>query len=73
MKNLNARLVLALLAIGLVGPMTVPERAEAVTRQATLTQLEAKFQKQYAAIEYLFANGPAAGVFPPERTKSNGR
>jgi len=69
MKNLNARLVLALLAIGLVSPMTVPERAEAVTQQATLTQLEAKFQKQYVAIEYQFANSPATRSFSARANK----
>lgn len=66
MKNLKVRLVLALLAIGLVGSMTVPERAEAVTQQATLAQLEAKFQQQYAAIQSVFFYGPAKKVFPPD-------
>ena len=70
MNNLNARLVLALLlAIGLVGSMTVPESAETGTRQTTLTQLEAKFQKQYVAIEYLFANSPATKGFSARANK----
>lgn len=66
MKPLKVRIILALLAIGLVGSITAPERAETAPQQATLAQLEARYQKQYAAIEYLFAHGPATRVFPPD-------
>jgi len=42
-----------------------PNRHAAAAQQATLSQLEAKLEKQYAAIEDVFAHGPAKMVYPP--------
>ncbi len=60
----NARYLLPLLLIGLAVP-TIFERGGAAAQQATLPQLEAKLEKQYAAIQNLFAHGPAKMVYPP--------
>jgi TonB family protein len=40
--------------------------AHGAVQQQTLEQLNAKLEEQYAAIEYLFANGPAKLVYPPD-------
>jgi TonB family protein len=40
--------------------------AAATAQQAILEQLEAKLERQYAAIEDLFLHGPAKKVFPPD-------
>ena len=40
-------------------------QAAATPQQATLEQLEARVQKQYAAIQEIFLNGPAKKVYPP--------
>ena len=63
--KVNARYLLPLLVIGLAAPM-IFERHGAAAQQATLPQLEAKLEKQYATIEDLFAHGPAKMVFPPD-------
>jgi TonB family protein len=60
-----SRSLLALFVIGLGGSMIFNEHAAAMAQQATLEQLEAKLQKQYAAIEDLFLYGPAKKVYPP--------
>src|SRR5229473_778004 len=60
----NARYLLPLLFIGLAAP-TIFERGGTAAQRATLDQIEAKLQKQYAAIENLFAHGPAKMVYPP--------
>jgi TonB family protein len=62
--KVNSRYLLALLVISLAAPM-IFEPQGAAAQQAALPQLEAKLQKQYAAIEDLFANGPAKKVYPP--------
>jgi TonB family protein len=63
-RKVNSRCFLALLVISLAAPMIFEPRGTAA-QQATLPQLEAKLEKQYAAIEDLFANGPAKKVYPP--------
>src|SRR5258708_5709613 len=63
--KVNARYLLPLLLIGLAAP-TIFERGGAAAQQATLPQLEAKLEKQYAAIQNLFAHGPAKKIFPPD-------
>src|SRR5713226_4762502 len=62
--KVNARCLLPLLLIGLAAPM-IFESHGASAQQATLPQLEAKLEKQYAVIEDLFAHGPAKMVYPP--------
>src|SRR5258708_20008041 len=62
--KVNARYLLPLLLIGLAAP-TIFERGGAAAQQATLPQLEAKLEKQYAAIQNLFAHGSAKKIFPP--------
>lgn len=61
----NLRFLFAVLVIGFAAPM-IFERHGAAAQQATLDQLEAKLQKQYAAIEDLFAHGPAKQIYPPD-------
>lgn len=58
------RPVLALFVIGLVASVLFDAYA-ATSQQATLEQLEARVQKQYAAIQNIFLNGPAKKVYPP--------
>jgi TonB family protein len=58
------RFLFAVLVIGCAAPI-IFERHGAAAQQATLPQLEAKLQKQYATIEDLFAHGPAKMVYPP--------
>jgi len=66
MGNVKATSVfLALVVISLAGSRAMHGRA-AASRQENLEPLEAKFQKQYAAIEDLFLHGPAKKVFPPD-------
>jgi len=47
-----------------VAPIIFPGQADA-TQQSTLEQLEAKSQRQYEAIQDIFAHGPAKKVYPP--------
>ena len=54
--------LLALLLVSLTGPRFVT--AQAPSQQVTLVALKLRFQKDYQAIEYLFAHGPAKKVFP---------
>lgn len=42
------------------------DRHPAAAQQPSLEQLKAKVEKQYAAIEDLFAHGPAKMVYPPD-------
>src|SRR5438128_3747592 len=58
------RCLLIILSVGLVAPMIFDRHA--VAQQASREQLEAKLEKQYAAIESLFANGPAKLDYPPD-------
>jgi TonB family protein len=60
--------LLVLVVISLAGSRTIRGQANA-PQPANLEQLEAKFQKQYAAIEHLFANGPGKQVSPSEFRK----
>jgi TonB family protein len=62
--RLTSRVLLAL-GIGLTAVILF-DRHPAAAQQATLEQLEARLQKQYAAIEDAFANGPAKRVYPPD-------
>ena len=62
--KVNARSFVALLVISLTASL-FPNRHTAAAQQATLPQLEAKLEKQYAAIEDVFAHGPAKMVYPP--------
>ena len=74
MRNAKATWLslLALLVVTLIGSRMV--EGQAVTAlQLTLEQLEAKFQKQSAAIENLFASGPAKRVYPPDPRERLGR
>lgn len=65
MRDAKATLVfLGLVVICLAGFRAMQGQAPAPGGE-TLEQLEAKFQKQYAAIEDLFLHGPAKKVFPP--------
>jgi TonB family protein len=57
--------LLILLVIGLCGSRIARGQA-AAPQQADLKTLKAKFQKEYQAIEYLFAHGPAKKVYPPD-------
>src|SRR6202521_1102899 len=57
MRNANARYLPALLLIGLAAPIPF-DRRSAAAQQATLPQLEAKLEKQYAAIQDNFYNSP---------------
>ena len=59
------RFLLALLAISLTASM-FSERHPAAAQQPTLEQLEAKLEKQYAAIEDIFFNSPAKQTDPPD-------
>ena len=63
--KVNARYLLPLLVISLAASM-IFERHGAAAQQATLDQLEAKLQKQYATSEDLFAHGPAKQIYPPD-------
>src|ERR1700730_7424706 len=56
--------LLAALAISLAALMPLDWLPTVAAQQATLEQLEANLEKQYAAIEDLFLNGPAKKVFP---------
>ena len=55
--------LLTLLSICFAGSVTMRGQSVA-TAPGNLAQLEAKFQKQYADIAHLFANGPAKQVYP---------
>jgi TonB family protein len=57
--------LLPLFLIGLSGSRIVRGQTSA-QKQATLESLQAKFQKDYQAISYLFAHGPATLVYPPD-------
>jgi len=67
MRNIKATSVflLSLVVISLAGTRALHGQATTVPQQ-NLEQLEAKFQKQFAAIEDLFLYGPAKKVFPPD-------
>ena len=67
MRNAKATSVfrLGVVVITLAGSTALHGQA-AASRQENLEQLEAKFQKQFAAIEDLFLYGPAKKVFPPD-------
>lgn len=60
-----SRSLLALFVIGIAASMLFNGHAGVTGQQATLEQLEAKVQKQYAAIQDIFLNGPAKKVYPP--------
>ena len=74
MRNAKATSLslLAFLLMSLAGSRTLEGRA-ATAQQLTLEQLEAKFQKQYAAIQDIFLHGPAKRVFPPNPYERLGR
>src|SRR5712692_713652 len=63
--SITSRFLLVLLVIGFTG-LIILERNGAAVQEATLPQLEAKLEKQYAAVEDLFAHGPAKMVYPPD-------
>ena len=63
--KMNSRFLLAIFVISLTASM-FSDRQTAAAQQATLPQLEAKLQQQYAAIEDVFAHGPAKMVYPPD-------
>jgi len=60
----GSRSLLALFVISLAASVLCDAYATA-SQQATLEELEAKVQKQYAAIQDIFLNGPAKKVYPP--------
>ena len=62
----NKRYVLTALAISVAALMPLGWHAAVTAQPATLEQLQAKLQEQYAAIEDLFLHGPAKKVFPPD-------
>lgn len=64
-KRFIYRFALALLILGLAAPATLALKQAIPAQQPSLTQLENEFQQAYAAIQHLFANGPATKVFPP--------
>lgn len=64
--RIASRSLLALFVISLAGLMIFDGHAGTTTQQVTLEQLEAKLQRQYAAIEDVFLHGPAKKVFPPD-------
>lgn len=57
--------LLGLIVISLAGSRALHGQAVG-SGQENLEQLEAKFQKNFAAIEHLFLYGPAKRVFPPD-------
>jgi TonB family protein len=57
--------LIVLFSIGLFGSLTAGAQT-AAPQPADLQTLQARFQKQFQAIEYLFANGPAKRVYPPD-------
>jgi TonB family protein len=57
--------LLVLLLMSQFGSRIVKGQA-AAPQQADLETLKTKFQKDYQAIEYLFAHGPAKKVYPPD-------
>src|SRR5437660_3571930 len=62
----NAKTVsLFLLALLVFGTRLVNGQT-AAPQQANLETLKTRFQKEFQAIEYLFAHGPAKKVFPPD-------
>jgi len=67
MRNVKATSVflLGLVVISLAGTRLLHGQGTAAPQQ-NLEQVEAKFQKQFAAIEDLFLYGPAKKVFPPD-------
>lgn len=65
MRNAVSLFLLALLSIGLFGSRTASGQTVA-PQPANLETLKAKFQKEFQAIEYLFAHGPAKTVYPPD-------
>jgi TonB family protein len=74
MRNGKATSVflLGLVVTSLAGSRAVHGQAAAAP-QATLEQLQTKFEKQYAKIENLFAHGPAKRVYPPDPRERLGR
>jgi TonB family protein len=64
--------LLALLAIGLSGSGLLNGQT-AAPQQANLEILQTRFQKEFQAIEYLFAHGPAKKVYPPNPTERRRR
>lgn len=54
---------LVLIVIGFAGSLLVHGQTT-TPAPATLAQLQTRFQKEYQAIEYLFAHGPAKKVYP---------
>jgi TonB family protein len=66
-STLNAKTILAsffvLIAISFAGSTAMNGQTPA-TAPDNLKQLEEQFQKDYQAIEYLFAHGPAKKVYP---------
>lgn len=65
MRNAVSLFLLALLSIGLFGSRTASGQTVA-PQPANLETLQAKFQKEFQAIEFLFAHGPAKKVYPPD-------
>jgi TonB family protein len=57
--------LLGLVVISLAGSRALHGQADA-SRPQNVEQLEAKFQKNFAAIEDLFLSGPGKKVFPPD-------
>jgi TonB family protein len=57
--------LLALFTIGLFGSRLLNGQT-AAPQPANLETLQTRFQKEFKAIEYLFAHGPAKKVFPPD-------
>lgn len=65
MRNAVSLSLLALLVLSLGGSRIARGQA-AAPQQVNLDSLKTRFQKQYQAIEYLFAHGPAKKVYPPD-------
>src|SRR6266550_3296811 len=61
----NAKTVSLFLLALLVFGTRIVNGQTAARQQANLETLKTRFQKEYQAIEYLFAHGPAKKVFPP--------
>jgi TonB family protein len=59
-------ITLLVFSLCLVTPAMLTHHHAAAAQQPSITELESEFQKAYAAIQHLFANGPASMVFPAD-------
>ena len=65
-STLKAKTILVFVLVAISFAASRASGQTVATPPNELRQLQERFQKDYQAIEYLFAHGPAKMVFPPD-------